>query len=138
MLDIPLKTGETNETTDLQSSFGRPVCRLHHHETPQITKENTRIVHSVFFTLQHEAGSFEETVFFTKAKNLVAIPGVENFQVLKEVSPKNPYTFGFSMEFADQASYDGYHNHPDHVSFVQEVWMNEVGAFQEIDYVKAR
>jgi rhodanese-related sulfurtransferase len=93
------------------------------------------IVHSVFFTLQHEAGSSEEAAFFAKAQKLVAIPGVENFQVLKEVSPKNPYRFGFSMEFADQADYDGYNTHPDHVSFVQDVWMKEVAEFQEIDYV---
>jgi len=100
--------------------------------------KNTKIVHSVFFRLKHEAGSTEESDFFVKAVTLAAIPGVENFQVLKEVSPKNPYTFGFSMEFATQADYDRYNNHPDHVSFVQDVWMNEVLEFQEIDYVKAR
>ncbi|MCF7973996.1 MAG: Dabb family protein [Phycisphaerae bacterium] len=104
----------------------------------QISNKDTRIVHSVFFTLQHQAGSFEETVFFNKAKSLVAIPGVENFQVLREVSPKNPYTYGFSMEFADQASYDSYNNHPNHVSFVQDAWVREVVAFQEIDYLVAK
>jgi hypothetical protein len=98
-------------------------------------KKNTKIVHSVFFTLKHEAASTEESDFFAKAAKLPAIPGVENFQVLKEVSPKNPYAFGFSMEFAAQADYDRYNNHPDHVSFVQDVWMHEVAEFQEIDYV---
>ena len=98
-------------------------------------EKNTRIVHSVFFTLKHDPASTEESAFFVKADKLIAIPGVENFLVLKEVSPKNPYTFGFSMEFAEQADYDRYNNHPDHVSFVQDVWMHEVAEFQEIDYV---
>jgi hypothetical protein len=98
-------------------------------------KKNTKIIHSVFFTLKHEAASTEESDFFAKAAKLLAIPGVENFQVLKEVSPKNPYAFGFSMEFAAQADYDRYNNHPDHISFVQDVWMHEVAEFQEIDYV---
>ena len=97
--------------------------------------KDTRIVHSVFFRLKHEPASSEESEFFAKAEKLAAIPGVDNLQVLREVSPKNPYTFGFSMEFATQAGYDRYNNHPDHVSFVQDVWMNEVAEFQEIDYV---
>jgi hypothetical protein len=100
-------------------------------------EKNATIVHSVFFKLKHEAASTEESDFFVKAAKLAAIPGVENFQVLKEVSPKNPYSFGFSMEFATQADYDSYNNHPDHISFVQKVWLNEVAEFQEIDYVTA-
>lgn len=107
--------------------------------SPNMSKEKqAAIVHSVFFTLKHEAASAAESDFFAKANKLVSIPGVKHFQVLKEVSPKNPYTFGFSMEFATQADYDRYNNHPDHVSFVQEVWVNEVAEFQEIDYVRVK
>ena len=106
--------------------------------SPGKTREkNTKIVHSVFFKLKHEAASTGESDFFAKAGGLAAIPGVENFQVLREVSSKNPYTFGFSMEFATQADYDSYNDHADHVSFVQNVWMNEVEEFQEIDYITA-
>jgi hypothetical protein len=54
--------------------------------------------------------------------------------VLREVSPKNGYRFGFSMEFADQAAYDGYNEDPRHVAFVQERWLPEVADFLEIDY----
>ena len=99
------------------------------------TGEDRAIVHSVFFTLKHSAGSAQEAAFFAKAEKLAAIPGVDNFQVLEEVSPKNPYAFGFSMEFATQADYDSYNSHPDHVDFVQNVWMSEVADFQEVDYV---
>ncbi len=93
------------------------------------------IVHSVFFTLKHESGSSDEAAFLSQGAELAKIPGVENFQVLKETSPKNNFDFGFSMEFSDQAAYDGYNNHPEHVRFVQDVWMKEVADFQEIDHI---
>ncbi len=108
-------------------------CATMSHNKTQ--KENTTIVHSVFFTLKHNAASVEAAAFFTRAEILAVIPGVVDFQVLKEVSPKNAYTSGFSMKFASQADYDRYNNHPDHVSFVQNVWMSEVAEFQEIDYI---
>jgi len=54
---------------------------------------------------------------------------------LRQVSPKNDYHFGFSMEFADQKAYSGYNDHPDHVAFVRDRWMPEVEKFLEIDYV---
>ncbi|WP_222846330.1 Dabb family protein [Pontiella sulfatireligans] len=99
------------------------------------TTEKPMIVHSVFFKLKHDKGSQAEAGFLAQAAELSGIPGVENFQTLKETSPKNNFDFGLSMEFADQAAYDGYNTHPDHVRFVQEVWLKEVVEFQEIDYV---
>lgn len=94
------------------------------------------ITHSVFFKLQHEKGSDAEDVFLAKAAALQDIPGVGNFQVLEEISPKNEFDFGLTMEFIDQAAYDGYSAHPDHTAFVQQVWLKEVVDFQEIDYVQ--
>ena len=67
---------------------------------------------------------------------LAAIPGVEAFEVLREVSPKNGYRFGISMEFADSTAYAGYNDHPDHVRFVQERWVPEVADFLEVDYAR--
>ena len=55
------------------------------------------------------------------------------FEQFRQVSPRNDYRFGFSMEFADRAAYDGYNAHPGHLSFVRERWAQEVGAFMEID-----
>jgi hypothetical protein len=77
-----------------------------------------RIRHTVAFTLAHAEGSAEEQDFLEAAERLAAVPGVEAFELLAEVSPKNGYRFGISMEFADQAAYDGYNEHPDHVRFV--------------------
>jgi hypothetical protein len=88
----------------------------------------------VSFTLAHPAGSAEERDFLDAARQLGAIPGVEAFEVLSEVSPKNEFRYGISMEFADQAAYQGYNAHPDHVRFVEERWLKEVADFLEIDY----
>jgi hypothetical protein len=92
------------------------------------------IRHTVVFRLKHPAGSAEEKKFLADAKALARIPGVEKFEQLRQVSSKNDYTFGFSMEFADEAAYRGYNEHPDHVAFVRDRWMKEVDAFLEIDY----
>ena len=96
--------------------------------------EPGRIRHTVSFTLAHPAGSAEERDFLDAARRLGAIPGVEAFEVLSEVSPKNDFRYGISMEFANQAAYDGYNTHPDHVRFVEERWLKEVADFLEIDY----
>jgi hypothetical protein len=93
------------------------------------------IRHTVVFTLKHPVGSAEERAFLEAALVLDAIPGVEKFERLRQVSPKADYAFGFSMEFADEAAYQAYNIHPDHVAFVRDRWVPEVAKFQEIDYV---
>ena len=92
------------------------------------------IRHTVVFTLKHGAGSSEEAAFLRDAKVLAAIPGVGAFEQLRQISPKNDYAFGFSMEFADQSAYSAYNDHPDHVAFVRDRWIPEVMRFLEIDY----
>ena len=99
-----------------------------------MTLDGERISHTVAFRLVHAEGSDEERAFLEAAAGLATIPGVEAFELLREVSPKNPYRFGISMEFADQAAYDRYNAHPAHVRFVEERWLKEVAAFLEIDY----
>lgn len=92
------------------------------------------IRHTVVFTLKHAHGSLQEKSFLRDAKVLETIPGVTKFEQLRQVSKKNDYAFGFSMEFADQAAYDAYNAHPTHVKFVEERWKREVAKFLEIDY----
>ena len=93
------------------------------------------IRHTVAFRLKHAAGSAEEARFLADGRRiLTGIPGVENFEAARQVSLKNDYTFGFAMEFADEAAYDGYNIHPDHVAFVRDRWIPEVAAFLELDY----
>jgi quinol monooxygenase YgiN len=93
------------------------------------------ITHTALFRLKHAKGSAAEAAFLKAADVLVAIPGVENFERLRQVSPKNPYTFCFSMRFKSQKEYDFYNNHPDHVACVQSKWIPEVAEFMEVDYV---
>ena len=96
--------------------------------------EPGHIRHTVSFRLRHPAGSDAEHDFLEAAESLGEIPGVEAFEILAEVSPKNEFRFGISMEFADAAAYEAYNGHPEHVRFVEERWMNEVEEFLEIDY----
>ena len=99
--------------------------------------EEKRIRHSVIFCLRHDLQAAETEQFLADGKSILAsIPAVENFEVLRQVSPKNDYHFGFSMEFSGQAAYDSYNAHPAHVDFVRNRWEKEVTRFLEIDYVE--
>lgn len=93
------------------------------------------IRHTVTFRLKHPAGSAEERDFLKAACALVSIPGVQRFECLRQTSTKNTFAFGLSMEFADEAAYAEYSDHPDHTAFVQERWIPEVAEFLELDYV---
>lgn len=95
---------------------------------------STRIRHTVVFKLKHPAGSVEEKNFITAIKKLSEIPGVENFEFMKQISEKNNFDYGVSMEFINRQAYDNYNNHPDHVAFVQNIWLKEVEDFMEIDF----
>jgi len=46
-------------------------------------------------------------------------------------------TWRGAVRTADAAAYAAYNEHPDHVRFVQERWIPEVGDFLEIDYETA-
>lgn len=100
-----------------------------------IKSEETRIRHTVVFKLKHGIGSKEEQAFFDASQVLISIPGVENFEMLVQVSTKNEFDYGFSMEFANQDAYDFYNQHPDHVDYVKNIWKKNVLKFMEIDYV---
>jgi hypothetical protein len=94
---------------------------------------NGRIRHAVVFTLTHPQDSAEEADFLDAIARLEAIPGVEAFELMREVSPKNDYRFGLTMEFVDPSAYTAYNEHPDHVAFVETRWDSEVTDFLEID-----
>ncbi|AXC10872.1 hypothetical protein ACPOL_1526 [Acidisarcina polymorpha] len=93
------------------------------------------IRHTVQFKLKHERGSQLEQDFLATAQHLASIPGVTEFLIERQVNAKSPYTFGISMEFADQTAYDVYNSHPDHTGFVQNRWLPEVESFLEGDFV---
>ena len=93
------------------------------------------IVHSVFMKLKHPKDSKEEASFIAEAAKLADIPGVLDYEIVREVSPKNNFEFGLTMKFASTEAYQAYNEHPSHVDFVENVWIPNVEVFQEIDYV---
>ena len=93
------------------------------------------IRHMVIFNLNHEKGSELTRKFLKDGHEILSrIPGVNNFQVLNQVSLKNDFSYGFSMVFAGKTEYDSYSNHPDHIAFVETRWKKEVSKFMEIDF----
>tara|TARA_Y100000588_G_scaffold352470_1_gene405121 strand:- start:143 stop:430 length:288 start_codon:yes stop_codon:yes gene_type:complete len=90
--------------------------------------------HTVTFRLKHPAGSPKEADFLSAAEELAGIPGVNDFQIRRQVSPKNSHAFGISMYFDSDEDFRAYSNHPLHDAFVQERWITEVEDFQESDF----
>ena len=93
------------------------------------------IRHTVAFKLKPAKGSEPEAAFLRGALVLMSIPTVTRFECLRQVSQKNGFDFGFSMEFASQQAYEAYNTHPEHVRFVETRWKPEVVDFIELDYV---
>ena len=93
------------------------------------------IEHTVTFRLVHPAGSPEGAAFLAAARELASIPGVRDFTIKRQTSPKLSHDFGIAMTFANQSDYDAYNTHPMHVRFLEEHWFREVAEFQESDFV---
>ncbi len=64
------------------------------------------IRHAALLRLRHLKGSAEEAGFLKGIATLADIPGVRDFVLWSETSPKNPFTIAVSMVFADQAAHD--------------------------------
>lgn len=92
------------------------------------------IEHTVTFRLNHAANSPQEEAFLAAAAELAAIPGVQDFKIRRQTSPKNGHAFGISMGFATAEEFAAYCDHPAHVEFVQQRWLKEVAEFQEADF----
>lgn len=94
------------------------------------------ILHTVIFDLKYPTGSAEAEKFLTDGYSiLTTVPGVHDFQVYRQCSPKNDYQYGFFMRFSNKADFDAYTAHPDHCKFVAERWDTEVTRFQESDFM---
>lgn len=93
------------------------------------------IRHTVVFKLKHPINSSAETDFLEQANKLAALPKVLKFECLKQISRKNNFTHGLSMEFATEDDYQAYNENPIHIAFVNNYWLPEVEDFLEIDYL---
>ena len=94
----------------------------------------TTMEHTVTFRLKHPAGSPAEADFLSAAEELAAIPGVRDFQIRRQVSPKNSHAFGISIHFDSDDDFQAYSKHPLHSEFVESRWIPEVEDFQESDF----
>ncbi|MCK0135767.1 Dabb family protein [Arenibacter sp. S6351L] len=92
------------------------------------------IQHTVVLKLKYPKGSPEEKEFLIAAAKLALIPGVHNFQSLRQISKKNDFEYGLSMEFDNMGDYNAYNVHPDHTRFVTTYWAKYVEKFLELDY----
>ena len=91
--------------------------------------------HSVILKLKPALTEDEQCAFFKAVDNLATLPNVQKFEVLRQISPKNKFEYGISMEFETQAHYDTYSTHPQHIAFVEDWWIPNVEDFLEIDYL---
>ena len=92
------------------------------------------IQHTVTFRLNEDV---DEGWFVARASELAEIPGVLEFEVLEQVGQKaTQFTLALSMWFNTSADYDSYNEHPDHVDFVENVWIPNVAEFLELDYLR--
>ena len=92
------------------------------------------IRHTVVFKLKEQISPLEEQEFFLAMKKLTSIPGVQKFECLKQISKKNNFAFGNSMEFESDEVYEQYNHHPTHIHFVQQYWLKDVDDFLELDF----
>ncbi|GBU07639.1 hypothetical protein AwDysgo_09700 [Bacteroidales bacterium] len=100
------------------------------------TLQGGEILHTVMFNLRWELDSAQSKKFIDDAKAILpSIGTVQDFQVFRQVSPKNDFIFGFYMKFASKKDYDTYNEHPDHLAFVNDRWIPEVAQFQEADFI---
>ena len=93
------------------------------------------IRHTVAFALPFPEGSDEEAAFLRSAQRLATVPGVEHFVVLHTLGEQDRAPWALSMDFADQAAYDGYNAHPMHREFVETEWLPTVTSFAESDFI---
>ncbi len=84
------------------------------------------IIHTVVFKLKHAKGSSEEKNFLRAASQLATIPRVHNLQSFRQISKKNNFDFGFSMEFKTMEAYEAYNQHLVHLAFIQDFWIGGV------------
>ena len=92
------------------------------------------IKHTVTFKLKYSKGSEEEGVFLKAATELKTIPGIKNFECLRQISANSHFEYALSMDFDSMETYKTYSEHPEHTAFVGKYWAVYVVDFLELDY----
>lgn len=87
----------------------------------------------VIFNLKYEAGSKEAEAFLKDVHQLTLIPVVKQFRAFR-LRPNNPFDYGISMMFDNQADYNAYIAHPVHHEVEQTHWRSAATHSLVIDY----
>jgi Stress responsive A/B Barrel Domain len=95
--------------------------------------KNYTMQHSVIFSMNENIDALRTKEFIIEAKKLSTISGVLNFKAWKQVSKKNNFQYGLSMEFKSEEDFQIYNNHPIHKDFIDQQWIPCVSDFLEID-----
>jgi hypothetical protein len=91
------------------------------------------IRHAGIFNFKPTVSESQKHEFFVALKE---INGVEKMEVSHQISSKNKFKYGFSMEFASNEIYLAYSIHPQHNAFVKDFFIPFVEDFMEIDTEK--
>ena len=84
------------------------------------------------FRLNYGVGSEAEAEFFREYQALAELPQIENFQLMRDVTPPeySNCQYVVMMEYADAEAHDSFHRTPEHNRFVSEIWGPAVAEFK--------
>jgi hypothetical protein len=100
-----------------------------------IDNNGKRVKHLVIFNFKNDKMFYEKDKFLQDSKSiLTSIEGVENFEILNQLNSDINYSFGFSMEFKDQETYESYKNNPIHLDYVKQIWQKDIEQFIGMDF----
>lgn len=89
----------------------------------------------VMFCLKHDKGSIEEKKFLQDSESILgSIPGVKNFEVLRQISSGIDYDFGIAVEFDNKVAYEKFNTYPTHVKYGEQRWTKEVVRFMKMEF----
>ncbi len=91
------------------------------------------IRHAGLFNFKNNVTNQEKDDFFVALKALSNIPGVQELEISRQISPKNNFQFAFSMCFDSNELMTAYASNPKHDDFVQHFWLTFVADFMEVD-----
>ncbi len=89
----------------------------------------------VMFCLKHDKGSIEEKKFLQDSESILgSIPGVKNFEVLRQISSDIDYDFGIAVEFDNKVAYEKFNTYSTHVKYGEQRWTKEVVRFMKMEF----
>ena len=100
-----------------------------------INMNTEKIKFLVMFCLKHDKGSIEEKKFLQDTESILGpIPGVKNFEVLRQTSSDIDYDFAVAMEFDNKVAYEKFNTYPSHIKYGEQRWTKEIVRFMKMEF----